>query len=63
MARVPRYEFSHHKYEGRNNGSAQDSSHTLYRQVSMRMPAQTVAVAVPLLVGSVIVAVGMDVHV
>jgi hypothetical protein len=28
----------------------------------MRMPAQTVAVAAPLFVGSMIVAVGVDVH-
>jgi len=54
-------QFSRDKYEGGNYGGAQNSGHAFHGQVSMGMPAQTVAVA--MIVGGVIVAMGMDVHV
>lgn len=63
MTCVPSDQLDRDQHKCRNYGSTQNSCHAICRQVSMRMPAQTVAVTVAMLVGGVIVAVGMDVHV
>jgi hypothetical protein len=61
MARVSSDQFNRDQYECCNNGDTQDAGHALHRQVNMGMPAQAVAVA--MLVGSMIMTMGMDVHV